>query len=109
MEKSRNFVLHFLWQPCANLFYSLQHTQEKVIKRLNEKGNDLTYEVFVALMSEVLPKDRDFNALCLVMQISYQVVFQLGWSFMSNFKRFISENFADEAVSIRYLWLYSIT
>ena len=84
----------------------LQGTQDEIMKKLNEKGSDLPYEAFVALISEVLPQDRDLNTLCLVLQISYQVVFQLGWSFMSNFKRFIAENFADEAVSILILMCF---
>ena len=58
----------------------------------------MPYQAFVALMSEVLPQDRDISTFYFVMHLSYHLVFQFRWSF-NFFRQYISEKFSTEAVS----------
>ena len=69
------------------------------------RGN-VPYDAFEKLLSETLPQDRDFFTLSVVMQLSSRVLHQSGSYFMSYFRQYVSEQFADVVVSVHIIFLY---
>lgn len=65
--------------------------------------NTLAYEAFSKIISELLAQERDIAPFYFAMQLSYHFMHQFGWSFVGYFRQYISEEFADQAVSPLYM------
>ena len=77
-----------------------QNAGEQVIDSVNSKGANVSYEAFSTIFSEILPQDRDLRTFLFAMHLCSLLIWKLGFSFGSYLKRFLSEQFTEEAVSI---------
>ena len=88
--------------PLSDLF---QNAGEQVIDSVNSKGTNVSYEAFSTIFSEILPQDRDLRTFLFVMHLCSLLIWKLGFSFGSYLKRFLSEQFTEEAVSIYVVYI----
>eukprot|EP00112_Aurelia_sp_Birch-Aquarium-sp1_P021433 Seg578.8 transcript_id=Seg578.8/GoldUCD/mRNA.D3Y31 product="hypothetical protein" protein_id=Seg578.8/GoldUCD/D3Y31 len=77
----------------------LENAGEQVIDSVNSEGANVSYEAFSQIFSRILPQDRDFGAFLFAMHLCSLLIWKLGFSFGTYLKRYLSEQFTEEAVA----------
>eukprot|EP00794_Sanderia_malayensis_P012938 gene12938-14268_t len=78
----------------------IKNVEEKLVDKLNNAGQAVTYEVFSKILNDIIAQDADANTFQFVISLSWCLFSTLGLSFVSHLKQYISERFSDEGASM---------
>ena len=80
----------------------LQSATDGMVKKVKDKGSNLSYEVFRAVVDEVISQDQDMASFVFVLHLFSNVLSTIQQLPQVYPKTYIGEKYADEAVSIHF-------